>query len=118
MPTVEASGITIYYEVHGTGEPFVLIAGLLIDLTALEGIVSQLSQRYRVIAFDNRGSGRSDKPDIPYLIEMMADDTAGPSGSTEDCISLYPRHFTGRTHSRRSHLEASGTSQEFDPRLD
>jgi hypothetical protein len=45
MPTVEANGITIYYEVHGTGERLVIIAGLSIDLTALEGIVSQLSQR-------------------------------------------------------------------------
>jgi pimeloyl-ACP methyl ester carboxylesterase len=77
MPTIEANGITIYYEAHGTGEPLVMIAGLSIDLTALEGIVSRLSQRYEVIAFDNRGAGRSDKPNIPYSIEMMADDTAG-----------------------------------------
>jgi len=81
MPTVEVNGITIYYEVHGIGEPLVIIAGLSIDLTALEGFVSQLSQRYQVIAFDNRGAGRSDKPDIPYSIEMMADDTAGLLGA-------------------------------------
>ena len=35
------------------------------------------SKRRRVIAFDNRGAGRTDKPDIPYTIEMMADDAAG-----------------------------------------
>ncbi len=35
------------------------------------------SQEYQVIAFDNRGAGRSDKPDIPYTMEMMAEDTAG-----------------------------------------
>lgn len=70
------NGITIYYEVHGTGESLVIIAGLSIDITALESIISQLSHRYQVIAFDNRGAGRSDKPDIPYSIEMMADDTA------------------------------------------
>jgi pimeloyl-ACP methyl ester carboxylesterase len=76
MPTVEVNGITIYYEVHGTGEPLVIIVGLSVDLTTIQEIVSQLSQRYQVIAFDNRGAGRSDKPDIPYSIEMMADDTA------------------------------------------
>jgi pimeloyl-ACP methyl ester carboxylesterase len=77
MPTIEVNGITIYYEVHGADEPLVIIAGLSVDLTALEDIVSQLSRRYQVIVFDNRGAGRSDKPDIPYSIEMMADDTAG-----------------------------------------
>jgi pimeloyl-ACP methyl ester carboxylesterase len=77
MPTIEVNGITIYYEVHGADEPLVIIAGLSMDLTALEDIVSQLSRRYQVIVFDNRGAGRSDKPDIPYSIEMMADDTAG-----------------------------------------
>ncbi len=77
MPTLRANGINIYYEIHGEGEPLVVIAGLSMDLTALEGIVSELSRRYKVIAFDNRGAGRTDKPDIPYSMEMMADDTAG-----------------------------------------
>lgn len=32
---------------------------------------------YKVVIFDNRGTGRSDKPDIEYTIQMMADDAAG-----------------------------------------
>ncbi|HEV2582774.1 MAG TPA: alpha/beta hydrolase, partial [Ktedonobacteraceae bacterium] len=36
-----------------------------------------LAECYTVVAFDNRGVGQSDKPDIPYTIEMMAEDTAG-----------------------------------------
>lgn len=36
-----------------------------------------LSKLYRLILFDNRGTGRSSKPDIPYTIKMMVDDTAG-----------------------------------------
>jgi pimeloyl-ACP methyl ester carboxylesterase len=36
-----------------------------------------LSRKYEVIAIDNRGAGRSDKPYVPYSIEMMAGDTAG-----------------------------------------
>ena len=35
-----------------------------------------LAQRYQVIVFDNRGVGRTDKPDVPYSIEVMAQDTA------------------------------------------
>jgi 3-oxoadipate enol-lactonase len=77
VPSVEANGISIYYEIHGEGAPLVIIAGLSMDLTALDSIVSRLSQKHQVIVSDNRGAGRTDKPDIPYSIEMMAEDTAG-----------------------------------------
>ena len=77
MPTIRVNDINVYYEMHGEGEPLVLIPGLSIDITAFERIISELAQQYTVIAFDNRGAGRTDKPDIPYSIGMMADDTAG-----------------------------------------
>jgi pimeloyl-ACP methyl ester carboxylesterase len=35
---------------------------------------------FRVVAFDNRGAGRTDKPDAPYTIELMAQDTAALIG--------------------------------------
>lgn len=76
MPTVKANDINMYYEVRGDGEPLVLIAGLGTDLTVYGRVISCLSKKFRVLAFDNRGVGRTDKPDIPYSIEMMADDTA------------------------------------------
>ncbi|HKD76634.1 MAG TPA: alpha/beta hydrolase [Ktedonobacterales bacterium] len=77
MPTIRANDITMYYEIHGEGEPVVLIAGLNSDHTLFRGILPQLATRYQVIVFDNRGVGQTDKPDIPYSIDMMADDTAG-----------------------------------------
>lgn len=79
MPTVRVNDIDMYYEIHGEGEPVVLIAGLNSDHTLYQklGIIPRLAERYQVVAFDNRGVGRTDKPDIPYSIEMMADDTAG-----------------------------------------
>lgn len=77
MPTVNANNITIYYEIHGAGEPLVLISGLNSDHTLYRGILPQLAESYQVIVFDNRGVGQTDKPDIPYSIEMMAEDTAG-----------------------------------------
>lgn len=45
------------------------------DLSQAEQMINDLSQRCRVIAFDNRGAGRTGKPDIPYTIAMMAEDT-------------------------------------------
>ena len=77
MPTIRINDISMYYEVHGAGEPLVLIAGLGTDLASHSGIIRLLSQKHKVLAFDNRGEGRSDKPRIRYTIEMMADDTAG-----------------------------------------
>ncbi len=79
MPTIRVNDIDMYYEIQGEGEPVVLIAGLNSDHTLYQklGIIPRLAQSYQVVAFDNRGVGQTDKPDIPYSIEMMADDTAG-----------------------------------------
>ena len=77
MATVKVNDINIYYEIHGEGPPLVLIMGLGGDLTRWYRILPILSREFRVITFDNRGAGRSDKPDIPYTMEMMADDIAG-----------------------------------------
>ena len=74
---VKVDDINVYYELRGEGEPLLLISGLGVDITAMELVIDRLSKKYRVLAFDNRGAGRTDKPDIPYTIEMMADDTAG-----------------------------------------
>src|ERR1700694_1316567 len=67
----------MYYEVHGTGDPLVLIGGLGNDITAWEWMVEWCARTHMVPPFDNRGAGRTDKPDAPYSIEMMAADTAG-----------------------------------------
>lgn len=77
MPKVKVGDINIYCEVHGKGEALVLIMGLGADISAWFRLIPVLSQEYQVIAFDNRGAGQSDKPDIPYATEMMADDLVG-----------------------------------------
>jgi 3-oxoadipate enol-lactonase len=77
MPYVQVNDIQMYYEIHGDGEPLVLIVGLGTDISEWDGIIRWLAQTYKVLAFDNRGAGRTDKPDTRYSIEMMAHDTAG-----------------------------------------
>ncbi len=77
MPYAKANGINLYYEIHGEGEPLVLVPGLGSDLTRWYRNLPGLAKEFRVITFDNRGAGRSDKPDEPYSMEMMADDIAG-----------------------------------------
>jgi pimeloyl-ACP methyl ester carboxylesterase len=67
--------INLYYEVHGKGSPIILIAGFSCDHTFWDGILKQLSANHTVVTFDNRGIGQTDSPDIPYSIDMMANDT-------------------------------------------
>ena len=53
-----------------------LIAGLGSGASLFAKSIPLLSIGREVIAFDNRGVGRTDKPDLPYTIEMMTDDAA------------------------------------------
>ncbi len=91
MPTIKVSDINVYYELHGAGESLVLITGLANDVTQYIHITDRLSREFNVLAFDNRGAGRTDKPDTPYTIEQMADDTAG----LMDAVGTGPAHLIG-----------------------
>ncbi len=76
MPAIQTSRLTIYYEVHGEGEPLLLIRGLGSTCEGFKAQVEGLSPHFRVISFDNRCVGRSDQPQEPFTIADMADDTA------------------------------------------
>ncbi len=73
---VPVNDINMYYEIHGEGEPLLLIEGLGYSSWMWYKQIPELSKEYRVIVYDNRGVGRSDKPDSEYTIELMADDAA------------------------------------------
>lgn len=77
MPRVRANDIELYYEITGSGDPLVLISGLGYGLWMWRKMIPGLAERRQVIAFDNRGAGQTDKPDGPYNVQMMAEDTAG-----------------------------------------
>ena len=70
-------GIDLYYEIHGEGVPLIMIRGLGSTADHWVAQMPAFSEKFRVVIFDNRGIGRSDKPDIPYTIGMMAQDTVG-----------------------------------------
>jgi pimeloyl-ACP methyl ester carboxylesterase len=77
MPKIDSNGIEINYEIHGSGEPFLLITGLGYGLWFWQKLVAELSDHYQVITFDNRGAGKSSQPEGLYTVSMMAADTAG-----------------------------------------
>lgn len=74
MPITQANDIDLYYEIHGKGEPLLLIMGLSLDSKSWYRTLPALSEHYQVIIFDNRGVGNSSKPQTPYTIELMAED--------------------------------------------
>ena len=76
MPSANINGCNIYYEVHGEGEPLVMIMGLRRNIEWWYCQLQTLSEYFKVIVFDNRGAGRSDKPKSEYSIRLFADDTA------------------------------------------
>ncbi|MEH2071510.1 MAG: alpha/beta hydrolase [Nostoc sp.] len=76
MPKVQINGIDLFYDIKGTGEPLLLIAGFLCDHSYWSLIMPSLISHYRVIRLDNRGMGRSSAPQSPYSIKQMAGDIA------------------------------------------
>ena len=62
------------WESHGDGPPLLLIQGLGYGRWGWDPIVPGLATRHRVVSFDNRGIGESDKPEGPYTAAQMAED--------------------------------------------
>ena len=91
MPKVRVGDISMYYVEAGQGEPLVLIMGLGADHLAWGFQFPAFAERYRVIAFDNRGAGQTDAPDHPYTTRMMAEDTVG----LMDALGIERAHVLG-----------------------
>ncbi|HEX7625500.1 MAG TPA: alpha/beta fold hydrolase [Gaiellaceae bacterium] len=66
--------MNIKWESQGEGSPLLLIQGLGYGRWGWEPIVPGLAARHRVVVFDNRGIGESDKPEGPYTAAQMAGD--------------------------------------------
>ncbi|MCU1525803.1 MAG: Non-heme bromoperoxidase BpoC [Microbacteriaceae bacterium] len=93
MPALYANGITINYAVEGDGpETVLLINGLADDLeTWGYQMPALLEAGYRVVRFDNRGIGASDRPAGPYSTELLADDAK----AVADELGLDDYHVMG-----------------------
>jgi 3-oxoadipate enol-lactonase len=91
MPTTEANGQTIYYEVHGEGEPLLCVMGLATDTLAWTLQVPAFSERHRTIVFDNRDVGQSSQATHSYEIADMAQDAL----ALADALELDSFHLLG-----------------------
>ncbi len=77
MPIANVGGLDLYHEVAGEGSTVLFIGGTGGDLRRRPNVFDgPLVERFRVAAHDQRGLGRSAKPDGPYTMADYADDAA------------------------------------------
>ena len=74
MPFAKNADCSIYYEIHGSGEPLVLIMGLGADGSVWEEHLDCYKEHFQCLVIDNRGVGKSDKPNAAYTTDEMAAD--------------------------------------------
>lgn len=75
MPFALCNGANLYYEVHGEGEPLLLVMGQGSDHHGWDLVREDFATRHRVIVYDHRGTGLSDKPaEPPYSTRGFAAD--------------------------------------------
>lgn len=83
----------LLYLIVGEGTPVLLIHGLAGDHSAWLAQIEALRQRYRVIAFDNRGAGKSTQVDEPVTTADLAADTL----QLMDYLKVRRAHVVGRS---------------------
>jgi len=77
MPITQANGISLYYERAGDGPPLLFISGTGGDLRVKPNVFDgPLARRFDLLAYDQRGLGQSDKPDVAYSMADYSDDAA------------------------------------------
>jgi 3-oxoadipate enol-lactonase len=92
MATVNVNGVSIYYEEHGTGAQAIVFAhGLLMSGRMFERQIAAFRDRYRCIAFDFRGQGRSEIAPSGYDMDTVSEDAA----ALIEALDCGPCHFVG-----------------------
>jgi pimeloyl-ACP methyl ester carboxylesterase len=114
MPFADHGEVQIYYEVEGEGPPILLAHGLTGNTTFWRayGYVEPLKDKFRVILFDARGHGKSDKPHEPaaYDLRLMA----GDGLAVLDALGIGRAHFWGYSMGAAIGF---GLAQQFPERL-
>ena len=72
----EVNGLEMYYEIHGTGQPLVLLHGAFMTIDAMGELVPSLAETRQIIAVELQGHGRTADIDRSLSYEQMADDAA------------------------------------------
>jgi pimeloyl-ACP methyl ester carboxylesterase len=76
MANAKIGDLNIYYEMEGKGPPLVLIQGYTCSYRFWDPMMRELAARFRVVRFDNRGSGFTTDQGESFTLDTMAADTA------------------------------------------
>jgi len=78
MPVAKVGEINMEYYVEGSGPPLLMIMGFSGQASSWsERFLELLRPHFQIVRFSNRGTGLTDKPQVEYSIQMMAEDAAG-----------------------------------------
>jgi 3-oxoadipate enol-lactonase len=91
MPRISVNSIELNYELEGNGSVVVFINGLTMDVNGWYFQVPEFSKRHRVLRYDCRGQGKSDKPDMEYSHPMHAEDLK----NLMDKLGIQKAHLVG-----------------------
>ena len=83
MPNITINNASFYYELHGAGQPLILIAGYGANGRSWMPIVEALSRHFLVMIFDNRAGGQTTDDGVTLSVELMG----------HRMSSHYPRHL-------------------------
>jgi pimeloyl-ACP methyl ester carboxylesterase len=97
MSELDRDGVAIYYEVHGTGPALLLTHGFAASARMFDLVVGPLSESHTVIAWDQRGHGRSDSPTDPasYSPALAVDDIAALLDAADVDAAVIGGHSLG-----------------------
>ncbi|MEE9379704.1 MAG: alpha/beta hydrolase [Candidatus Lokiarchaeia archaeon] len=93
MSFANSNGINISYELKGNGFPVLFFHGFGSKKEIWKPQIKDFSKEYTTITFDLRGTGKTERPDYPYTMEMFADDIKG----LMDYLQIKSTHLIGRS---------------------
>ena len=123
MATIQVNGVSLYYEINGDGPWLFQVPGAVSGHEGYAAVTPGMAEHYRVIDYDPRGYGSSDKPDQRYTFDVWADDMVGlldaldveaahlHGGSMGSTLALY---FAARHPERVRGLVLSGCTAKSD----
>jgi 3-oxoadipate enol-lactonase len=93
MPQANVNGVRLYYKAHGEGEALVMIPGMGAGHTSWFRQLPAFKKHFKVVTFDPRSIGGSERPEQPYDFRSLADDVVG----LMDHLAVQRAHILGQS---------------------